>query len=273
MWAIPAAESRPRYALSAEMTGGHHEVDARVRHQVGPELGDLDAEGAVEAEGRGERRGDLGDRAGGGWCRPGARRRGRGGRCRDGPAAEHDGDVGVLEEGAGGAPSCTARRPWRGRGTTEPIPDPPPQSTERRSRRRAPKAGAGALTDGAEDEEAPETGAPVGELADAVEAEVDDLLADGVVATGVVVDGVLLAGDELLGVEELAVGAGTDLIDDSRLEAGDDRAGNVLAGAGLREEGATRASAADWQARRKGRGQEGRVCEESNGKRARRGAR
>ena len=38
-----------------------------------------------------------------------------------------------------------------------------------------------------------ETGALVGELADAVEDEVDNFFADGVVATGVVVGGVFLA--------------------------------------------------------------------------------
>ena len=74
------------------------------------------------------------------------------------------------------------------------------------------EAGAGAATEGVEDEEALQTGALVSQLADPVEDEVDDLLADGVVAAGVVVGGVLLAGDELLGVEELAVGAGADLV-------------------------------------------------------------
>jgi hypothetical protein len=43
-------------------------------------------------------------------------------------------------------------------------------------------------------EEALQARAVVGELADAVEDEVHDLLADGVVSTGVVVGGVLLAG-------------------------------------------------------------------------------
>jgi len=42
------------------------------------------------------------------------------------------------------------------------------------------EAGAGAAADGVEGEEALQTGAVVGELADAVEDEVDDLLADGV---------------------------------------------------------------------------------------------
>ena len=81
------------------------------------------------------------------------------------------------------------------------------------------------------------TGTVVGELADAVEHEVDDLLADGVVAAGVVVGSVLLAGDELLGVVQLAVRAGAHLVDDARLEVDEDGAGDVLAGAGLGEEG------------------------------------
>ena len=62
-----------------------------------------------------------------------------------------------------------------------------------------------------EDEEALETGALVGQLADSVKDEIDNLFADGVVSTGVVIRGVFLAGDQLLGVEELSVGAGSDL--------------------------------------------------------------
>mmetsp|Transcript_44423 Transcript_44423/g.143308 ORF Transcript_44423/g.143308 Transcript_44423/m.143308 type:complete len:201 (+) Transcript_44423:1042-1644(+) len=99
------------------------------------------------------------------------------------------------------------------------------------------QAGAGAAADGVEGEEALQAGAVVGELADAVEDEVDDLLADRVVAACVVVGGVLLARDELLGVVELAVRARADLVDDGRLEVDEDRAGHVLAGAGLGEEG------------------------------------
>ena len=55
-------------------------------------------------------------------------------------------------------------------------------------------------------------------------------------STGVIVGRIFLAGDELLGVEELAVGAGADLVDDGGLEVEHDAAGDVLAGAGLREE-------------------------------------
>merc|ERR1712179_487936 len=68
------------------------------------------------------------------------------------------------------------------------------------------EAGAGATAEAVEDEESLETGALVSELPDAVEDEVDDLLADGVVTTGVVVGGVLLACDQLLRVEQLTVG-------------------------------------------------------------------
>jgi hypothetical protein len=59
--------------------------------------------------------------------------------------------------------------------------------------------------------------AVVGKLADAVQAEVNNLLANGVVATREVVGGILLAADQLLGVEELAVGACPDLVDNSGL--------------------------------------------------------
>jgi hypothetical protein len=99
------------------------------------------------------------------------------------------------------------------------------------------ETGAGTTTNGVEDEEALETGALVSELSDSVEAEVDDFLTNGVVATGEVVGGVFLAGDELLGVEELSVGAGSDLIDNGGLEIEEDAAGDVLASASLGEEG------------------------------------
>jgi len=66
-----------------------------------------------------------------------------------------------------------------------------------------------------------QTSAVVCQLADTVQAKVDDLLADGVVTTGKVVGGILLARDELLWVEQLTVGAGPDLIDHSWLQKND----------------------------------------------------
>ena len=62
------------------------------------------------------------------------------------------------------------------------------------------------------DEESLEAGTLVSQLTKAIQNQVNKLLADCVVTTSVVVGGVLLTSDELLRVEELAVGASTDLI-------------------------------------------------------------
>jgi len=69
----------------------------------------------------------------------------------------------------------------------------------------------------------------IGELADAVQAQIDNLFSDGVVTTSVVVGGIFLAGDQLFGVEQLAVGSGADLIDNSGLQIQEDGTGDVLA--------------------------------------------
>jgi len=89
--------------LSGDHRGlrGKHEVDARVRHQVGLELGDVHIQCSVEAQGSGQGRDDLGDQS----VQVGL------GRALDvqvSPAdvvdclvVEHDCDVGVLEQGVG----------------------------------------------------------------------------------------------------------------------------------------------------------------------------
>mmetsp|Transcript_2757 Transcript_2757/g.8361 ORF Transcript_2757/g.8361 Transcript_2757/m.8361 type:complete len:472 (+) Transcript_2757:1024-2439(+) len=225
-----------------------HEVDARVRHEVGLELGDVDVEGAVEAERGRERRRDLGEEA----VQVGV------GRALDVEVAaahvverlvvEAEGDVGVLEEGVGredrvvrfddGVGDLRGRRDTEGELGLAAVVDREAFEDQRAETR------AGAAARGVEGEEALEAGAVVRELADAVEDEVDDLLADRVVAAGVVVGRVLLARDDLLGVVQLAVGAGADFVAHRRLEVHVHRARDVLAGAGLREEGVERVVAA-----------------------------
>ena len=86
----------------------------------------------------------------------------------------------------------------------------------------------GTTTEGVEDEEALKTDTVVGNAADLVKDTLNQLLADGVVTTGVVVGGILLAGDHELRVEEVAVGAGADLVDDVGLEIAVDGARDVL---------------------------------------------
>ena len=61
-------------------------------------------------------------------------------------------------------------------------------------------------------------------------------LTDGVVTAREVIGSVLLPGNQLLRVEELAVGAGAHLVDDSGLQINEDSARHMLAGARLGEE-------------------------------------
>jgi len=96
---------------------------------------------------------------------------------------------------------------------------------------------ASTTTDGVEDHETLKTGAVVGELADAVEAEINNLLSDGVVTTGVVVGSIFLAADQLFRMKKLTISSGADLIDDGRFEIEHDTAGNVLASTSFGEKG------------------------------------
>ena len=99
------------------------------------------------------------------------------------------------------------------------------------------EAGTGTTTKGVEDQEALKSRAVVGNAANLVEDLIDEFLADRVVATSIVVGGILLASDHLLGVEQAAVGAGADLVDDIWLEIAVDGAGDIFALARLGEEG------------------------------------
>ena len=221
--------------------GGKHKVDTWVWHQVGLELSDIDVKGTIESEGGGQGGDDLRDES---------VQVGVGGSLNvevsaadivDGLVVEHDGDIGVLEKGVGGQDRVVwlnngggDLRGWVD-GETElgllAVIDGESLEEERS------KTGSSATTDGVEHEESLETSALIGELSDSVEAEINNLLTDGVVTTGEVVGGILLTGDKLLWVEELSVGAGSDLIDDGRLEIEEDSAGNVLASTSLGEEG------------------------------------
>merc|ERR1711937_809375 len=193
-----------------------------VGHQVGLELSDIDVEGTVESEGGSEGRDNLGNES---------VQVGVGGSLDievaaadivDGLVVEHDSDVGGdLGGWVDGEAELGLLAVVDGESLEE----------------EGAETGAGTATNSVEDEEALETSALIGELTDAVEAEINNLLTNGVVATGEVVGGVLLAGDELLGVEELSVGASADLIDDGGLEIEEDAAGHVLAGTSLGEEG------------------------------------
>merc|ERR1719446_1146475 len=190
-----------------------HEVDARVRHEVGLELGDVDVERAVEAERRGERRAHLRDEA----VEVGVR------RALDVEVAAADvverlvvhaeRHVRVLEE--------RVRREHRVVRLDDRVGDLRRGRERERELRLAAvvdrealeeeraEARARATARRVEAQEALETRAVVSELAHAVEHEVDDLL-----AARVVVRRVLLARDDLLRVVQLAVRARAHLVAD-----------------------------------------------------------
>jgi len=221
--------------------GGEHEMDTWVWDQVSLELSHINVEGTVESEGGSEGGDNLGDES---------VQVGVGGSLNvevssadivDGLVVEHDGDVGVLKEGVSGQDGVVWLNNGGGDlwgwvdGETElgllAVIDGKSLEEERS------KTGSSATTDGVEDKESLETSALIGELSDSVEAEINNLLTDGVVTTGEVVGGIFLTGDKLLWMEELSVGASSDLIDDGWLEIEEDSAGNVLASTSLGEEG------------------------------------
>ena len=216
-------------------------MDSGVGDEVGLEFGDINVEGTIESEGGGQRGDNLGDES---------VEVGVGGSLDvevsaadvvDGLVVEHDGDVGVLEEGVSGEDGVVRfdnSGGDLGRGVDGEselgfltVIDGESLEEERS------ETGSGTSTDGVEDEETLETSALIGELADSVEAEIDDLTSDGVMSSGEVVSGIFLSGDKLLGVEKLSVGSGSDLIDNGGLKIEEDGSGDVLTGTSLGEEG------------------------------------
>jgi len=221
--------------------GGKHKVDTWVWHQVGLELSDIDVKGTIESEGGSEGGDNLGNesvKVGVGWS---LNVEVSSADIVDSFVVEHDGDIGVLKERVGGQDGVVWLNNGGGDlwgwvdGETElgflSVIDGKSLEEERS------ETGSGTTTDGVEDKETLETSALISELSDSVEAEINDFLTNGVVTTGEVVGGILFTRDELFWMEELSVGSGSDLIDDSWLEIKEDGSWDVLASTGLREEG------------------------------------
>jgi hypothetical protein len=151
----------------------------------------------------------------------------------DGLVVDHEGAVRMLEGGVGGEDGVVGLDngggDLRGRVDTELELALLAVVDGQTLHQQGTETGTGSSAEGVEDEEALQTRAVVGNAADLIQDLVDELLSDGVVATGVVVGRILLAGDHVLGVEQGAVGAGADLVDDVGLQVGVDGAGDVLA--------------------------------------------
>ena len=240
-------------------------MDAGVRDQVGLELVQIDVQGAVEAERRGDGRDDLGDQAvkvlvarPGNVQIPAA-------DVVHGLVVNQEGAVRVLDGAVGGQDGVVGLDDGRGqaRGRVHGelqlalLGKVGRQALEEQSA----ETGTSATAEGVEDQEALEGVAVVydlesdmypcpstesgalltGDTADALANTVNHLLADGVVTAGIVVGSVLLPAHQELGVEELAVVAGADLIDRRGVEVDEDGAGDIFAAARLVEEGLERA--------------------------------
>jgi len=221
--------------------GGEHEMDTGVGDQVSLELSDINVEGTIESEGGSQGGDNLSDES---------VEVGVGGSLDvevssadivDGLVVEHDGNIGVLEEGVSGEHRVVGLNDGGGDlgggvdGESELgfLTVVNGKSLEEEGS----ETGTGTTTNGVEDEETLESSALVSELSDSVEAEIDDLLTDGVVTSGEVVSGIFLSGDKLLGMEKLSVGSGSDLIDNGGLKIEEHTSGDVLASTSLGEEG------------------------------------
>jgi len=224
--------------------GGSKEVDTRMRHKVNLELVDIHVKRALEAE-RGSQRGNnLRDETVQVGVRGTSNVEVLAADVIESLVIHEEGAISVLQHGVSGKDGVVGlddsaaelrRRPDDevklallavvGAETLE---------------KKAGETRASATTNAVEDEEALKTSAIVGELADAIEGGVNQILANGVVTAGKVVGCILATADELIGVVETAVGASADLVDNARLKIDKDRTGHKLASAGLAEESAQR---------------------------------
>jgi len=216
-------------------------MDSWIWDQVSLEFGDINVKGTIESEGGGEGGDNLGDesvKVGVGWSLDVEV---SSADVIDGFVIDHDGNIGVLEEGVGGEDGVV----WLNNGGGDlwgwidgeselgflTVIDGKSLEEE------GSETGTGSSTDGVEDEETLKTSALIGKLSDSVEAEINDFLTNGVMSSGEVVGGVFLSGDELLWMEELSVGSGSDFIDNGWLEIKEDGSWNVLSSTSLGEEG------------------------------------
>mmetsp|Transcript_9445 Transcript_9445/g.15172 ORF Transcript_9445/g.15172 Transcript_9445/m.15172 type:complete len:464 (-) Transcript_9445:98-1489(-) len=221
-----------------------HEVNTRVRNQVGLELGDINVQGTVKTKGGGKRRNDLGNQA---------VQVGVGGFLDvkvtaadivESLVVKTEGTVGVFQKSMGGKDRVVrfndgSRNLRTGRDRKGELGLASVVYGKAFQEKRT-KTGTSTSSSCMEDKETLESSTVVGELADTVQNKVDNLLSDGVVATGIVVGGVLLSRDDLLGMVELGVLSSADFVTDSGFQIHEDGTRDVLSRRSLAKEGVER---------------------------------
>jgi len=216
------------------------EVNSGVRDQVGLEFVQIDVKGTIETKGSSDGGNNLSDQT---------VQVGVGGTLNiqvatadivDSFVINHESNIRVLKSGMGGQDGVVGLNNGSGNlrsGVDGELKLGLLAIVNRQTfKKQSTETGTGTTTEGVEDKETLKTSAVISESADAVQDNINELLANGVMTTSVVVSSIFLSSDQLLRVEKLTVGTGTDFIDDSGFKIDEDGTGNVLSAAGLREE-------------------------------------
>lgn len=216
-------------------------MNARIRYQVGLELGNIHVQGTVKAERSGQGRDDLSNQTvqvgiGGALNVQGATA-----DVIHSFVVEHHGNVGVFEERVGGQHGVVGFDNGRGNlgGGVHGESQLGFLSIVNRQalEQQGAESRAGTASDGIEHQKALKTGTVVGQFTNAIEAKVDNFLSNGIVATSKVVGGIFLARNQLLGVEEVAIGTGPHFVNHGRFQIDKDAARDMLASTSFGEKG------------------------------------
>jgi hypothetical protein len=214
---------RHGHALVEGLVGRHdrrvrrqREVDARVRHQVGLVLGQVDVESAVEAQRRRDRRHHLADQPVQVDVVGPLDAELLAADVVDGLVVHHEGAVGVAQSGVRRQDGVVGLHDGGahlgGRVDHELELALLAELLRQVLHQQRSEAGAGPAAERVEDEEALQAGALLGHLRQLVHHHAYHLLADGVVASRVVIGGVFLARDQLLRMVQLFVLASSHLV-------------------------------------------------------------
>jgi len=226
-----------------------HEMDARVRHQVRLELGNIHIQGTIETQGSREGGNHLGNQAVQVGVRGALNVQVALANVVERLVIEAKGAIGVLQKRMGREDRVVrfhdsrghtrGRRNGKGELRLAAIVD------RQALQKKTSETRTGSTPSGVEDQESLQSGAVIRQLADTVQDRVYNLLANGVVSAGIIIGSVFLAIDNLLGVVQLTVGSAADFVTDTGLEIDVDGTGDVLSALRLakeRVEGIIRAS-------------------------------
>jgi len=216
-------------------------MDTWVWHQVGLELRNIDIEGTIETKGSRQRRDNLSNQPVQVGVRWSLNIQVASADIVQGLVIDLVGHIGVFQEGMDaqdgvvwlhdcGSNLRAAPDSERDLGFLTVIDG---QSLQHE----APQTRSSTTTDGMVDQETLKTRTVIGQLTDAIQAQIDNFLTDSVVTTGEVVCGIFLTRDQLFRVEQLTVSSRSDFIDDGRLQIDEDSTRDVLSGTSFREKG------------------------------------